>query len=29
MDNPFRGQFSVAPDAFQTVLDNVMNRGSR
>ena len=26
MDNPFRGQFSVAPDAFQTVLDNVMNR---
>jgi hypothetical protein len=29
MDNPFRGQFSVGPDAFQTVLDNVMNRGSR
>jgi hypothetical protein len=29
MDNPFRGQFSVAPDAFQTVLDNVMTQGSR
>jgi hypothetical protein len=27
MDNPFRGEFSVAPDAFQTVLDNVMKRG--
>ncbi len=26
MDNPFRGEFSVAADAFQTVLDNVMNR---
>jgi hypothetical protein len=25
MDNPFRGEFSVAPDAFQTVLENVMN----
>jgi hypothetical protein len=24
MDNPFRGQFSVSPDAFQTILDNVM-----
>ncbi len=24
MDNPFRGDFSVAPDAFQTVLDTVM-----
>jgi hypothetical protein len=28
MDNPFRGEFSVAPDAFQTVLDNVMKRGN-
>lgn len=25
MDNPFRGQFSVSPDAFQSVYDNVMN----
>jgi hypothetical protein len=25
MDNPFRGEFSVSPDAFQMVLDNVMN----
>jgi hypothetical protein len=24
MDNPFRGEFSVPPDAFQMVLDNVM-----
>jgi hypothetical protein len=26
MDNPFRGEFSVSPDAFQSVLDNVMTR---
>ncbi len=26
MDNPFRGEFSVSADAYQTVLDNVMNR---
>ena len=26
MDNPFRGQFSVSPDAFQYVLDHVMNK---
>jgi len=25
MDNPFRGQFSVSPDAFQEVLDKVMS----
>ena len=25
MDNPFRGQFSVAPDAIQAVIDSVMN----
>jgi len=25
MDNPFRGNFSVSPDAFQEVLDDVMN----
>jgi len=25
MDNPFRGEFSVTPDAFQQVLDKVMN----
>jgi len=25
MDNPFRGEFSVSPDAFQTVLDRVMS----
>jgi hypothetical protein len=24
MDNPFRGHFSVSPDAFQSVLDNIM-----
>jgi hypothetical protein len=24
MDNPFRGEFSVSPDSFQMVLDNVM-----
>ena len=24
MDNPFRGEFSVSPDAYQTVLDQVM-----
>jgi len=24
MDNPFRGQFSVSPDSFQDVIDNVM-----
>jgi hypothetical protein len=24
MDNPFRGEFSVSPDAFQTVLEKVM-----
>ncbi len=28
MDNPFRGEFSIGPDAFQTVLDNVMNRSN-
>jgi hypothetical protein len=28
MDNPFRGEFSVSPDAFQTVLENVMTPGS-
>jgi Protein of unknown function (DUF4239) len=27
MDNPFRGEFSIAADAFQTVLDNVMTQG--
>jgi hypothetical protein len=26
MDNPFRGEFSVSADPYQTVLDNVMNR---
>jgi Protein of unknown function (DUF4239) len=26
MDNPFRGQFSVSPDAFQYVLDHVMTK---
>lgn len=26
MDNPFRGEVSVSPDAYQTVLENVMNR---
>ncbi len=26
MDNPFRGEFSVSPDAFQYVLDHVMSR---
>ena len=25
MDNPFRGEFSVSPDAYQMVLDNVMS----
>jgi hypothetical protein len=25
MDNPFRGDFSVSPDAFQTILDHVMS----
>jgi hypothetical protein len=24
MDNPFRGEFSVSPDAFQSVLETVM-----
>ncbi len=24
MDNPFRGEFSVSPDAFQIILDNVL-----
>jgi hypothetical protein len=28
MDNPFRGEFSVAPDALQTVLDEVMTARS-
>jgi hypothetical protein len=27
MDNPFRGEFSISSEAFQGVLDNVMNRG--
>ena len=26
MDNPFRGEFSVSPDAFQYVLDHVMTK---
>jgi hypothetical protein len=26
MDNPFRGEFSVSPDAFQYVLDHVMSK---
>jgi hypothetical protein len=26
--NPFRGEFSVSPDAFLVVLDNVMSPGS-
>ncbi len=26
MDNPFRGEFSVSADAYQTVLENVMSR---
>jgi hypothetical protein len=29
MDNPFRGEFSVAPDSFQMVLDEVMKPSSR
>ncbi len=28
MDNPFRGEFSVSSDAFQTILENVMRQGS-
>jgi hypothetical protein len=28
MDNPFRGEFSVSPDAFRAVLDNVMKPGA-
>jgi AcrR family transcriptional regulator len=28
MDNPFRGEFSVTCDAFQSVLENVMRQGS-
>ena len=28
MDNPFRGEFSVSPDAFQNVLDKVMKSGT-
>jgi hypothetical protein len=27
MDNPFRGEFSVAPEAYRSVLDNVMTPG--
>jgi hypothetical protein len=26
MDNPFRGEFSISADAFQTVMENVMTR---
>jgi hypothetical protein len=29
MDNPFRGEFSVSSDAYQYVLDHVMNRGGK
>jgi hypothetical protein len=29
MDNPFRGEFSVSPDAYQMVLDNVMKPSAR
>jgi hypothetical protein len=28
MDNPFRGEFSVSPDVYQMVLDNVMGQAS-
>jgi hypothetical protein len=28
MDNPFRGEFSISAEAFQTVLDNVMSQKS-
>jgi hypothetical protein len=28
MDNPFRGEFSVSCQAFQTILENVMSQGS-
>jgi uncharacterized membrane protein len=28
MDNPFRGEFSVSAEAYQTVLENVMRRGA-
>jgi hypothetical protein len=28
MDNPFRGEFSVSPEAYETVLENVMALGS-
>jgi Protein of unknown function (DUF4239) len=28
MDNPFRGEFSISSQAFQTILENVMCRGS-
>ena len=28
MDNPFRGEFSISADAFQTVLEHVMTRGN-
>ena len=27
MDNPFRGDFSISADAYQSVLENVMSRG--
>ena len=28
MDNPFRGDFSISADAYQSVLENVMTRAS-
>jgi hypothetical protein len=28
MDNPFRGEFSVSAEAYQTVFQNVMSRGA-
>jgi Protein of unknown function (DUF4239) len=28
MDNPFRGEFSVSPEAFKTILEKVMTHGS-
>ncbi len=27
MDNPFRGEFSVSPEVFQTILEKVMTSG--
>jgi hypothetical protein len=28
MDNPFRGEFSVSSEAFQTILEKVMSAGA-